>query len=49
VIVDLTEAGSALKARAAEVPAALAFKLALPLEDLAALRAGLQDLARRMK
>lgn len=49
VIVDLTEAGSALKARAAEVPAALACKLALPLEDLAALRAGLQDLARRMK
>jgi MarR family transcriptional regulator, organic hydroperoxide resistance regulator len=49
VIVDLTEAGRALKAKAAEVPAALACKLALPLEEMVDLRTTLQDLARRMK
>lgn len=48
VIVDLTEAGRALKARAADVPAALACKLGLPLEEIIALRSTLQDLARRI-
>jgi DNA-binding MarR family transcriptional regulator len=49
VIVDLTDAGQALKARAAEVPAGLACKLGLPLEAIVDLRTSLRDLARRMK
>jgi DNA-binding MarR family transcriptional regulator len=49
VIVDLTEAGSALKEKAAEVPAALACKLGLPLADIVELRTTLRDLAQRMK
>jgi DNA-binding MarR family transcriptional regulator len=38
VIVDLTEAGRALRARAAEVPASLACKIALPPLELMELR-----------
>jgi DNA-binding MarR family transcriptional regulator len=49
VIVDLTEAGQALKERAAEVPAALACKLGLPLDEIIELRTTLRDLAQRMK
>jgi DNA-binding MarR family transcriptional regulator len=49
VIVDLTEAGRALKEKAAEVPAALACKLGLPLADIVELRTTLRDLAQRMK
>lgn len=49
VIVDLTAAGKALKARAAEVPAALACKLGLPLDEIVELRTMLRDLASRMK
>lgn len=47
--VELTAAGQALREKAAEVPAALACQLHLPIEDIVELRATLQDLARRMK
>ena len=49
VQIELTDAGRALQARAAEVPAALACQLHLPLNEIVDLRATLQDLARRMK
>ena len=49
VQIALTPAGEALKTKAAEVPAALACRLNLPVEEIVALRATLQDLARRMK
>ena len=49
VQIDLTEAGRALQAQAAEIPAALACQLHLPLNEIVDLRATLQDLARRMK
>ena len=49
VQIELTKAGAALRERAAEIPAALACQLHLPLEDIIDLRATLQDLARRMK
>ena len=49
VQIDLTDAGRALQAQAAEVPAALACQLHLPLNEIVDLRATLQDLARRMK
>lgn len=49
VIVELTPAGKALKEKAAEVPAALACKLGLPLDEIVELRTMLRDLALRMK
>ena len=49
VQVALTPAGAALKAKAAEIPAALACRLDIPAQDIAALRATLQALAQRMK
>ena len=49
VQIELTDAGRALREKAAEVPAALACQLHLPLDEIVALRATLQDLARRMK
>jgi len=49
VQIDLTKAGRALQAQAAEIPAALACQLHLPLNEIVDLRATLQDLARRMK
>ena len=49
VQVDLTAAGQALREKAADVPAALACQLHLPLDEIVGLRATLQDLARRMK
>jgi len=49
VQIALTPEGQALKAKAAEVPAALACRLNLPLEEIVGLRATLQDLAKRMK
>ncbi len=45
VIVELTEAGQALRARAAEVPASLACRIALPTAELIELR----DRVRRFK
>lgn len=47
--VELTTAGLALREKAAEIPAALACQLHLPIADIVELRATLQDLARRMK
>jgi len=47
--VELTEAGRALREKAAGVPTALACQLHLPVEKIVELRAALQDLARRMK
>lgn len=49
VQIALTPGGAALKDKAAEIPAALACRLDLPAQDIAALRATLQALARRMK
>ncbi|MDP3855860.1 MarR family winged helix-turn-helix transcriptional regulator [Phenylobacterium sp.] len=49
VQVELTGAGLALRERAAEVPAALACQLHLPLDEIVGLRATLQDLARKMR
>jgi len=49
VQIDLTDAGRALREKAAEVPAALACQLHLPLDEIVDLRTTLQDLARRMK
>lgn len=49
VQIALTDAGLALRDKAAEVPAALACQLNLPLDQIVDLRATLQDLARRMK
>ena len=49
VQIELTDAGRALREKAAEVPAALACQLHLPLDEIVELRATLQDLARRMK
>jgi len=49
VQIALTEAGEALREKAAEVPTALACQLQLPLDDIIELRTTLQDLARKMK
>ena len=49
VQIELTDAGRALREKAAEVPAALACQLHLPLDEIVELRTTLQDLARRMK
>ncbi|HVK41802.1 MAG TPA: MarR family transcriptional regulator [Phenylobacterium sp.] len=49
VQIALTDKGEALREKAAEVPAALACQLHLPLEQIIDLRATLQDLARKMK
>ncbi|WP_332768412.1 MarR family winged helix-turn-helix transcriptional regulator [Phenylobacterium sp.] len=49
VQIELTEAGHALRDRAAEVPAALACQLHLPLDEIVGLRATLQDLARKLR
>jgi len=49
VQVDLTAAGQALREKAADVPAALACQLHLPLDEIVGLRATLQDLAKRMR
>ncbi len=49
VQIELTPAGADLREQAAEIPAALACQLHLPLEEIIDLRATLQDLARRMK
>ena len=49
VQVDLTDKGRHLQDKAADVPFALACALDLPGEEITALRASLQDLARRMR
>ena len=49
VQITLTDQGAALQAKAAGVPFALACALDLPGEEIVALRATLQDLARRMR
>ena len=49
VQIALTATGDALREKAAEVPAALACQLHLPLDEIVGLRASLQDLARKMK
>lgn len=49
VQIALTQAGEALREKAAEVPVALACQLQLPLDEIADLRTTLQDLARKMK
>jgi len=49
VQIELTAAGEALRERAAEVPAALACQLHLPLDEIVGLRATLQDLARKLR
>ncbi len=49
VQIALTQAGEALREKAAEVPVALACQLQLPLDEIAELRTTLQDLARKMK
>ncbi|MBT9470401.1 MAG: MarR family transcriptional regulator [Pseudomonadota bacterium] len=49
VQIALTQAGEALREKAAEVPVALACQLQLPLDEIANLRTTLQDLARKMK
>ena len=49
VQIALTEAGEALRKKAAEVPTALACQLQLPLDEIIELRTTLQDLARKMK
>lgn len=49
VQIALTDKGEALREKAAEVPAALACQLHLPLEQIIDLRATLQDLARKMR
>lgn len=49
VQIALTEAGEALREKAAEVPTALACQLQLPLDEIVELKTTLQDLARKMK
>ena len=49
VQIELTVAGDALRGPAAEVPAALACQLHLPLDQIVDLRATLQALARKMR
>ena len=49
VQIALTPEGDALRSKAAEVPAALACQLHLPLDQIIELRTTLQDLARKMK
>ena len=49
VQIALTPEGDALRSTAAEVPAALACQLHLPLDQIIELRTTLQDLARKMK